>query len=98
MIQESGTPTPSPIVNIDQFVLIMFHQSLSTAGLLLNRKRLIAHRIEIVSIRIDVTTEKKVAAPLPSAEFLETMTQPLASAKSAMDQMKNHTNMIAEMT
>lgn len=36
-------------------------------------------------------TAKKVTPPFPSLELFETMTQPFASAKSAIDQIKNHT-------
>jgi hypothetical protein len=54
-------------------------------------------KTDIVNIRIDVITENNVAAPLPSEELRETIIQPLASAKSAIDQMKNHTATRAEI-
>lgn len=60
--------------------------------------RLTTDRIVIPNIIIEVTTEKNVAAPLSFFELLETITQPFASAKSAIDQMKNQTVMIAEIT
>lgn len=50
------------------------------------------------SMRIDVMTAKKVAPPLPFAEWFDTITQPLASAKSAIDQMKNQTAAMSDST
>lgn len=45
----------------------------------------------IISIRIAVIMPNTPAAPRPAAKFFCTITNPLASAKSAMHQMANQT-------
>ncbi len=45
----------------------------------------------MTSMVMAVITEKKVAAPLPAFELSDTITNPLASAKLAMDQIKYQT-------
>ena len=47
--------------------------------------------------KMDPMALKKVAPPLSLSEFLTSIAQPLASAKSAIDHMKNHTVAIPEM-
>ena len=51
---------------------------------------LITPKIAIANICKAVIIPKNPAAPLPALKFLPTITNPFASAKSAMDQMKNH--------
>jgi hypothetical protein len=50
------------------------------------------------SIMMEVTTEKKVAAPRPLFELSATITHPFASAKLAILHMKNQMIAMAEMT
>lgn len=66
------------------------------AGLLQKRITFTAAKSDMPNIVIDVITAKKVAAPRSLLEFYLTITHPLASAKSAMDHMKNQTIVMRE--
>ena len=59
---------------------------------------LITPKIAMPNICKAVISPKKPAAPLPALKFLPTITNPFASAKSAMDQMKNQMIVIKEST
>ncbi len=54
--------------------------------------------IEIIKENSDVKKEKKATPFFPSDALLESMTQPLASAKSAMDQIKKNMAAATERT
>lgn len=53
-------------------------------------------KTEISRLKRAVKKEKKADAPLLAVTFLPNMTQPLASAKSAIDQMKKNTITVAD--
>lgn len=63
-----------------------------------NKKVLIIVKIDIASIKIAVTIPKNPAAPRPALKFLPTITNPFASAKSAIDHIPNHREVIADKT
>lgn len=64
-------------------------QSWVARFLLQNTTKLIAAIIDTASIKIDVIAPNKAAALRLLVAFLATITNPLASAKSAIAQIKN---------
>lgn len=55
-------------------------------------------RIDMIKLKSAEKKLKKAEAPIPSLTFLDILTQPLASAKSAIDQMKKNKMTMAERT
>jgi len=72
------------------------HSSESALSLLQKKYTFTKARIDMIKLNSAVKKLKKAEAPIPLLTFFDILTQPLASAKSAIDQMKKNKITIPE--
>lgn len=78
-------------VYLIQFFILNFKNRNTNNHLRAKRIELMTAKADTMSIRRAAMRPKTPAAPLFAAKFLLTITNPLASAKSAIHQMANQT-------